>query len=145
MKYLTALIICLFVFSGIAKSDNDKPISVNELPQKAQHFIQQFFSGNTVSYAKMEKELWDKNYDVVFANREKIEFDKNGEWKKVSCKLTVVPDAIIPQQIKDYLAKQFPQAKVLKIKREHKGYEIELDNKLEIKFNSHFQVIKIDD
>ena len=145
MKYLTALIICLFVFSGIAKSDNDKPISVNELPQKAQHFIQQFFSGNTVSYAKMEKELWDKNYDVVFANREKIEFDKNGEWKKVSCKLTVVPDAIIPHQIKDYLAKQFPQAKVLKIEREHKGYEIELDNKLEIKFNSHFQVIKIDD
>ena len=76
MKQLTAFIICLFVFSGTAKSDNDRPISVNELPQKAQDFIQQFFSGNTVSYAKMEKELCDKNYDVVYANREKIELNE---------------------------------------------------------------------
>ena len=145
MKQLIALIICLFVFSGIAKSDNDKPISVNELPQKAQNFIQQFFPGNTVFYAKMEKDFLDKTYDVVFSNGEKIEFDKNGEWKEINCKFTTVPDAVIPEQIKNYVIKQFPQAKVLKIEQEHKGYEVKLNNKLEIKFNSHFQVIKIDD
>lgn len=145
MKPLTALVICLFIFSGTAKSDNDRPISANELPQKARHFIQQFFSGNSVACAKMEKEFRDKNYDVVLAKGEKIEFDKNGEWKEVDCKFSAVPDAIVPQQIKDYLAQKFPQAKVLKIERKNKGYEIKLDNKLEIKFNPRFQVIEIDD
>lgn len=145
MKQLISLIICLCVFSGIAKSDNDKPITVNELPSKAQHFIQQFFSGNTVAYAKIDKDFLDKNYDVVFTNGEKIEFDKNGEWKEINCKFTTVPDAVIPEQIKSYVTKQFPQAKVLKIEREHKGYEVKLNNKLEIKFNSHFQVIEIDE
>lgn len=145
MKPLTAFLICLLAFSGIAKSDNDRPISVSELPQKAQDFIQQFFTGNAVAYAKMEKTLWDKNYDVVLANGEKIEFDKNGEWKEVNCKRSAVPDAIVPKQIKDYLAQQFPQAKVLKIEREAKGYEVKLDNQLEIKFNLRFQVIEIDD
>ncbi|MDE6451507.1 MAG: PepSY-like domain-containing protein, partial [Odoribacter sp.] len=114
-------------------------------PSKAQHFIQQFFSGNTVAYAKIDKDFLDKNYDVVFTNGEKIEFDKNGEWKEINCKFTTVPDAVIPEQIKSYVTKQFPQAKVLKIEREHKGYEVKLNNKLEIKFNSHFQVIEIDE
>ncbi|MDE5612665.1 MAG: PepSY-like domain-containing protein [Odoribacter sp.] len=145
MKQLIAFIICLFVFSGIAKSDNNRPISVNELPKKSQDFIQQFFPGNAIAYSKMEKEFRDKNYDVVLANGEKIEFDKNGEWKEVDCKFSAVPDAIVPKQIKDYLAQQFPQAKVLKIERETKGYEVKLDNQLEIKFNPRFQVIEIDD
>lgn len=145
MKQLIILTVCLFTLSGIAYADNDKPISVNELPQKARNFIQTFFSKHTVSYAKMEKDFLEKSYDVAFTNGEKIEFDKNGEWKEVSCKLTIVPDAVVPKQIKSYLTEQFPQAKILKIERDAKGYEVELNNKLDIKFNTQFQVVEIDD
>ena len=111
MKQLITLTICLFIFSGIIKADNDKPVTIDELPQKAQEFLKQHFSKNTISYAQVEKELWDKKYDVVFTNGEKIEFDKNGEWKEIDCKFSAVPDILVPQQIQDHIKKQFPQNK----------------------------------
>lgn len=145
MKQLITLTICLFTFIGITKADNDKPISVNELPQKAQQFIKQNFAGSEISFAKLEKDLLDKKYEVIFVNGNKIEFDKNGNWKEVDCKHTAVPEAIIPEQIKTVIAKQYPQAKVLKIDKDSRGYEVKLNNKLELKFNSTFQLVDIDD
>lgn len=145
MKRLITLTLCLFALLGIAKADDDKPITINELPQKAREFIKQYFSKNAVSYAKMEKDFWDKKYDVVFVNGDKIEFDKNGQWEEIDCKFTVVPDTLIPNQIKDYVTNQFPRTKVLKIERNQKGFEVKLNNKLEIKFNPTFQVIGVDD
>lgn len=145
MKQLITLTICLFTFIGITKADNDKPISVNELPQKAQQFIKQNFAGSEISFAKLEKDLLDKKYEVIFVNGNKIEFDKNGNWKEVDCKHTAVPAAIIPEQIKTVIAKQYPQAKVLKIDKDSRGYEVKLNNKLELKFNSTFQLVDIDD
>lgn len=144
MKRFFILTISLFSLLGTAKADDDKAITVNDLPHKAQNFIKKYFPKNTVSYAKMEKDLWDKKYGIVFVNGEKIEFDKDGEWEEVECKFSAVPDHIIPKAIKDYVTKQYPQAKILKIERDKKGYEIKLDNKLEIKFNSVFQVVKTD-
>ena len=78
MKQLITLTICLFAFFGTTQADEDRPIQVNELPKKAQEFIKQYFSKNSISFAKVEKDFWDKNYDVVFVNGDKIEFNKNG-------------------------------------------------------------------
>lgn len=145
MKQLITLTICLFIFSGIIKADNDKPVTIDELPQKAQEFLKQHFSKNTISYAQVEKELWDKKYDVVFTNGEKIEFDKNGEWKEIDCKFSAVPDTLVPQQIQDHIKKQFPQNKIIQIEKDSKGYEIKLNNKLELKYTPTFQLKEIDD
>ncbi len=145
MKQLITLTICLFIFSGIIKADNDKPVTIDELPQKAQEFLKQHFSKNTISYAQVEKELWDKKYDVVFTNGEKIEFDKNGEWKEIDCKFSAVPDILVPQQIQDHIKKQFPQNKIIQIEKDSKGYEIKLNNKLELKYTQTFQLKEIDD
>ncbi len=93
----------------------------------------------------MEKELWDKKYDVVFTNGEKIEFDKNGEWKEIDCKFSAVPDILVPQQIQDHIKKQFPQNKIIQIEKDSKGYEIKLNNKLELKYTPTFQLKEIDD
>jgi hypothetical protein len=144
MKQLITLTVILFSLFGVAKADEDRPIQVNELPKKAQELIQQHFSKQSISYAKVEQDFWDKNYDVIFVNGNKIEFDKNGKWEKVDCKYTEVPSAIIPKQILEYLKKEYPQAKVLQIERNSRGYEVELNNKLEIKFNHQFKVVEID-
>ena len=144
MKTWITLIVCLFTLIGVAKADEDKPIQPNELPRKAQEFIQQHFAKHSISYAKVENDFWDKTYDVIFVNGNKIEFDKNGKWENVDCKYSEVPTAIIPKQIIEYVKKQHPQAKILQIERNNRGYEVELNNKLEIKFNHNFQVIGID-
>lgn len=145
MKKLITLSVCLFALLGLAKADNDKPISLNELPQKSQKFIKQYFPKNEISYAKMEKEVWDKKYEVVFVNGEKIEFDKKGDWKEIDCKFSAVPEALIPSAIKKHLAEQYPQAKVIQIERDSKGYDVKLNNKLELKYTPTFQLKEIDD
>lgn len=145
MKQLITITVCLFAFIGLAKADNDRPITVEQLPNKAQEFIKQNFPKSEVAYAKEEKDFWDKKYEVVFVNGEKVEFDKNGLWEEVDCKYSVVPDTIVPQQIKTQVTKQFPKATILKIERDSRGYEVKLNNRFELKYNTTFQLVDIDD
>ena len=102
---LTAALLFLFSFSG--RADNDRPITVDQLPQKSQKFIEQYFPKAKVAYAKEEREFLDIRYEVVFANSAKIEFLKDGEWKEVDCKYSAVPAAIVPVKIAEYVAKNY--------------------------------------
>ena len=56
-----------------------------------------------------------------------------------------MPAAIVPKQIKDYLAQNYPQAVVLGIDYERKQYEVRLNNHLELTFDKNFRLIDIDD
>ena len=93
----------------------------------------------------MDEELFDKDYKVVFVNGAKVEFTKNGEWKDVECKYGEVPAALVPQQIRDYVAKNFAGRKIVSIDRDKRGYEVKLDNGLELKFDLKFRLIEVDD
>ena len=41
--------------------------------------------------AVMESDWFDKSYDVIFTNGDKLEFDKKGVWTEVNCKYSAVP------------------------------------------------------
>ena len=45
MKQIILLFACLFALQGLAKADDDRAITVDQLPQKAQEFIQKYFPG----------------------------------------------------------------------------------------------------
>ena len=98
-------------------------------------------SGVTLTTMHSSKGL---EYEVVFVNGEKAEFLKDGSWEKVDCKYSTVPTGIVPQAIKDYVSKHYPEAKILKIERDSKTYEVKLNNQLELEFNKAFQLIDID-
>ena len=125
-------------------ADNDKPINFAQLPQAAQQFVKQHFPKAKIAFVKMETELFDKSYDVVFNNGDKLEFDKKGEWTEVNCKSTVVPAKVIPAPIKKYVETNYPEAKVLSIERDRYYYEVKLSNFWEIKFDMNFNVIDMD-
>ena len=134
----------LMVTSAPAFAGNDRPIAVGELPATAQQFIKAHFAGVEVSLSKVDEELFDKDYKVVFVNGAKVEFTKNGEWKDVECTYGEVPAAIVPQQIRDYVAKNYPDRKITAIDRDRRDYEVELDNGLDLKFDLKFRLIDID-
>ena len=128
MKKVFLFLVCLFALQTVVMADDDKPIQVNQLPQPAQTFIKQYFSAAKVAMAKMETDLFDKSYDVIFTNGDKLEFDKRGAWTEVNCKYSSVPGNVIPAQIQ----------------KDKKDYEIKLSNGWEIKFDLKFNVIDID-
>lgn len=51
---------------------------------------------------------------------------------------------IIPSPIQKYTATNYPDAKVLKIERDKTDYEVKLSNGWELKFDSKFNLIDID-
>ena len=145
MKKIVFLFISLFAMNLVAVAGNDKPIQVSEMPKAAQLFIKNHFADLSVAMAKVETDFLDKNYDVVFTNGNKVEFDKKGNWTNVDCEHTQVPVAILPEAIRQYVAKNYPDAKVLKIEvTDRKGYDVELSNGFELEFDKRMNVIDVD-
>ena len=145
MKKIVFLFISLFAMNFVALAGNDKPIQVSEMPKAAQLFIKNHFADLSVAMAKVETDFLDKNYDVVFTNGNKVEFDKKGNWTNVDCEHTQVPVAILPEAIRQYVAKNYPDAKVLKIElTDRKGYNVELSNGFELEFDKRMNVIDVD-
>lgn len=145
MKKVFTLLVCLFALQSFIYADNDKIIPVEQLPQQAQQFIKKYFPKSEVTYAKTENDLVEKSFEVVFSNGDKVEFSKNGEWKEVECKNSSVPLAIVPLSIKDYVDRNYTNAKILKIEKDSKGYEIKIsDNGIELKFDKKFNLVGID-
>lgn len=144
MRKLFTFFLCLFAVCTVAGADNEKTISVSELPSKAQTFLTTYFKDKKVAMAKVETELLDKTYDVVFTDGEKLEFDRSGEWKEVDCRVSGVPAAIVPVAIQRYVEANYENQRILSIERDRKETEVKLSSGLEIKFDKKNRVIDID-
>ena len=141
---LFAAIAALFVSAGIV-SCKDVIITADKLPATAQTFINEYFPDSSVSYAKKDKELTKTTYEVVLQDGSEIEFDSKGQWNKVDCKRNAVPAALVPSVIAECVQSSFPGQLIVKIDKEHFGYEIELLNGLELKFDKKAQLVNVDD
>ena len=121
---------------AVAQNNNSNPAIVQ--------FVQQYFPEANILTVNSE---WDE-YEVMLNDGTKLEFNRKAEWKKVDCEHAtnkVVPAGLVPEQIATYAKTNFAGQAITKIKKERRGWEIELGNSLEIKFNKNFAVTKIDD
>ena len=137
-------ICCMVSCNMAANAGNDKPISVNALPAKAQTLLNNHFNGQKVMLATIESGVVSRSYDVVLQNGTKLEFDKKGNLTEINCKQGIVPALLIPQTIKNYLKDNYAGQSVKKIEMNKNEYEVELTNGLDLTFNKHFQLIDID-
>ncbi|NPD80511.1 PepSY-like domain-containing protein [Prevotella sp. PINT] len=145
MKKLALLLICLLsVCTIFAFAGNDKVITVKQLPHTAQVFLKSHFNTNKVAIVKMENKIIAKDYEVTFVNGNKIDFDSKGNWEEIDCKATVVPNKVVPAKILGYVKANYPHEKIVKIERDRRGYEVKLSNRMELSFNTNFQLTEID-
>ena len=143
-RILMIAICCMVSCNMVANAGNDKPISVNALPAKAQTLLNQHFNGQKVMLATIESGVVSRSYDVVLQNGTKLEFDKKGNLTEIDCKQGIVPMLLIPQAIKNYLEVNYAGQSVKKIEIKKNEYEVELVNGLDLTFNKLFQLIDID-
>ena len=143
-RILMIAICCMVSCNMVANAGNDKPISVNALPAKAQTLLNNHFNGQKVMLATIESGVVSRSYDVVLQNGTKLEFDKKGNLTEIDCKQGIVPAQLIPQAIKNYLKDNYAGQSVKKIEINKNEYEVELANELDLTFNKHFQLIDID-
>ena len=141
MKKITAAIVGLLLIPFIAMADG-KRIPFEKLPAEARTFVNTYFGGSKILQVTAE---WDE-YDVLFADLSSVEFDRSGNWKQVKCKKGgAIPEAIIPTRILSYVKEAFPDQLIVKIERSRWGYEVEIQNGLELEFDKNCSFVRIDD
>lgn len=144
IKLFFAAIICLFTVNTICMA-HDRQIPPEQLPAAAKTFIQKHFPGKTITKAEIDTEFMRTRYEVDLNDGTEINFNKDGSFDKVDCHTAPVPAAIIPAAIQKYVKTNFPGAMIVKIDKERYGYEIELSNNLDLKFNNKGAFLGCDD
>ena len=141
--FLVALM-CMVLQSATCFAD-DRIIPVEQLPAAAKTFVQKHFPKAAISYASKDFEFGGAKFEARLADGTEVDFDNRGNWDKVDCYMEAVPSALVPATIAQYIKANHPGTFVTKIDKERYGYEIELSNDLDLKFNRNGQLIGFDD
>lgn len=143
MKKIVIISAALFFSAAMLMAD-DRHVDVNRLPNAAREFLNANFPGEKILYVTQEDDLILPDYDVALENGVMLEFYNNGALEKISSRSGVGTD-LIPVQIVEFVKVRYPDAYFVEYKVERKHYEVTLSNRMELKFNRHFNLIKIDD
>lgn len=136
----------IFALVLLMTSCSDRPVAPAQLPGAITAFIQQNFPNQAITFAQKDLEITGWQYDVVLADGTQIEFDTDQMWDKIQCPMTnPVPAVLIPAPIMSYLQGNFPGVMIQKIDKDSFGYEVELANGLELKFNQQGALMEMDD
>jgi hypothetical protein len=140
-KLLSILAVLVLTMSMAVMADNDRVITFDKLPQAAQTLLKANFANKVPVAVTADRD----DYMVIYQSGEKVEFDKKGNWKELNCKTSSVPAALIPAQITNHVNATFPGATIVKIERDRRGYEVKLNNGMDIEYNKQFKVTEIGD
>ena len=143
-KFFLVALLCMLLQSVTCLAD-DKIIPVEQLPAPAKTFVKKYFPQATIEYATKDTEFMGTTYEVRLSDGTEVDFDKKGNWDNVDCKTKAVPASLVPAAIAQYVKAHYPNTVIVKIDKERSGYDIELSNDLELKFNSKGKLIGIDD
>lgn len=143
MKKILTISAALFLFAAIAVAD-DRPVTMDQLPEAARTFIDANFAGEKILYASKEDNLILPDYKVALSNGSFLEFYNNGSLKSVESKYGISTD-LIPVQIVEFAKVRYPDASFLEYEVTRHHYEVKLSNHLELKFNKNYNLMQIDD
>ena len=119
----------------------DRVVSPDKLPAQAKQFIAAHFNG--VDVLSVRKDGFQ--YDAVLFDGTELEFNHSGQWIKVDCGLNPLPDGILPAPTAQYITAKFPMNFATHVKYEHKRYEVELNNELDLVFDKNGNFMGADD
>lgn len=144
MKKIFAIVAAL-TFSLAACADNDRLISLSELPAQAQTFLRKYFNIADVAYIERERDGFHYDYSIYLNNATEIDFDHQGHLQSVDCKRNPVPQGIVPELITSFVTLHHPDQFIVEYVIEYRQQNVELNNGLELVFDSEGHFIRIDD
>lgn len=141
LKYIL-LVAIVSMFHMTMKADNDRIITIQQLPAKSRAILHNNYQGRTPVRITVDYD----DYTVYFPNGEKIEFDLNGEILDIDYgRVAVSYVGMVPQPISQEVSRMFPGASIIKIEHEGYGYEVKLSTGHELKFDHGYRLFDIDD
>ena len=145
MKKLLLMLGLVLGISAVASAKDTYANDDSVLPEAARTTIANNFKSK-VSVVKIEKDFGRiSEYEVILSDGTEISFDRNGNWENVETNNSKsVPSSMVPKAISDYVAKNQPKTRIVGIDKERNGYEIELSNGVDMKFDAKGNFKKYD-
>ena len=145
MKKILLSVLAIATLAVTPTMAEDVAITAQKLPQAAQKFLKEHFAQNKVVSATHDRDITDNDYTVLLDDGTKIEFDASGKWESVKNRSGKMAAGVVPVAIQGYVAEHYPSFGIEKIERKRYGYEVELTNDLDLKFDSNGKFVGIDD
>ena len=139
------LALALTIFLSVNAFAQNGMTKFEQLPATAQEFVKTYFKDYNIQYIFCDKEFADVDYKIRFKDGTEIEFNAKGEWTDISSKQKCIPTAFILKEITDYVDTYHKDMCITDIEREFNRITIELNDTLEIEFNSKGKLISDDD
>lgn len=139
---LTLAIILLFGANIFAQNGMTQ---LEQLPAKSQEFVKTYFSDYKISYVFVDKEFADTDYEVRFENGTEISFNNKGEWTEISSRNDCIPTGFILKEITDFVETNHNGMCITDVEKDFNRIKIELNDNLEIEFNSKGKLVSYDD
>lgn len=139
------LTLATILLLGISSCAQNGMTKLEQLPATAQEFVKTYFQDYKVQYVFSDREFADIDYKVRFEDGTEIEFNAKGDWTNVSSKQKCIPTGFILTEITNYVEAYHNDMCITDIEREFNRITIELNDTLEIEFNSKGKLISYDD
>lgn len=139
---LTFAAVLFFSLTSVAQNGMTQ---LNQLPATAQEFVKTYFSDYKIQYIFSDKEFADVDYKIRFEDGTEIEFNAKGEWTDVSSKQQCIPTGFIIKEITNYVETYHKDMCITDVEREFNRITIELNDNLELEFNSKGKLLSYDD
>ncbi|MDE7461110.1 MAG: PepSY-like domain-containing protein [Paramuribaculum sp.] len=143
-KILLSFAIILGITS-IAQARDNFSRDASVLPKPAQTVIGNNFKSK-VNLVKTEKTLGKvTEYEVIMTDGTEISFDRDGNWQSIEVGTSSsIPSFFILPAISDYVKKNESGQKIVGIEKERNGFEVELSNGIDMKFDKQGNFLRYD-
>lgn len=142
-KQILFLFVAMSFAFAACEEDSDSDAFLYKVPSELEAYVDLHFPGQTVIQAVWDSEGEESSYELLLDNLTRLEF---GLDKKVieiggSSKL---PDSVIPAGILSYVSANYANQYIVGWELEAGYQQIELNNQLELEFDSEGKFVKTD-
>jgi len=114
------------------------------LPEGPRSEVETNFDAKVVGVKIETNTIGDDEYEVTLEDGTRIDYEGN-QWTDIEAgNGKAVPDRFVPAAILSYVTSNYPGMMITKIDRDRDGYEVDLSNGLEIKFDTDGGFVKFD-
>lgn len=145
-KKILFAVVAVLTLSTCAQAKDTYAHDASVLPKAAQTTLANNFKAK-VSVVKIEKDFGRvSEYEVILMDGTEVSFDRDGNWENVEVnKDKSVPAAFVPKAISAFVKKNQPGQRIVGIDKERKGFDVELSNGVDIKFDKQGNFLRYDD
>lgn len=143
-KFFLSALAILFV-SAPSFSQTSTAVKSDQLHVNASKFLKEYFpSDKTISSEVEHSGLEVKSFEVKLSSGVECTFNRDGDWVEVDGK-RAIPSGFYPSSIDKYVSENGGGNKIIKIEKEHGGYDVSLTGDIEMHFSQEGKFVTYTD